>query len=140
MAVAVAIIGLPLWLNGLVAPTDPSFELDEALACVTACSRLRTTAAQGSIAEIEHLEKQRSDPQPDAEIALAAATCIVGTYLTRFDSRAGDAEDVAPARRGDAIRGQMRLASTRADRSGIVRNLSARRLGSDTARAYSFKS
>ena len=80
------------------------------------------------------MEKQRSDQQPDADIAIAAAARVIGTYRARIDSRAGDAEAVALARRGDAGEREMRLAGIRAERSDIFRELRARKLGSETAR------
>ena len=102
------------------------FEAEEA--------RARVAAAHAAIAEIERLEKQRSDQQPDADIAIAAAARVIGTYSARIDSLAGDAEAVALAQRGDAIEREMRLAGIRAERSDIFRELRARKLGSETAR------
>ena len=121
-----ASIGPPLLLKGLVAPADPSFEAEEACA--------RVAAAHAAIAEIERLEKQRSDQQPDADIAIAATARVIGTYRACIDSRAGDAEAVELARRSDVIEREMRLAGIRAERSDIFRELRARKLGSETAR------
>ena len=118
-----ASIGLPPLLKGLAAPADPSFEAEEA--------RARAAAAH---AAIERLEKQRSDHQPDSNIAIAAAARVIGTYRARFDSRAGHAEAAALAWRGNAIEREMRLAGIRAERNDVFHELRARKLGSETAR------
>ena len=121
-----ASIGLPPLLKGLAAPADPSFEAEEA--------RARAAAAHAAIAAIERLEKQRSDHQPDSNIAIAAAARVIGTYRARFDSRAGHAEAAALAWRGNAIEHEMRLAGIRAERNDVFHDLRARKLGSETAR------
>ena len=70
VSLVAASIGLPLLLKGLVAPADPSFAAEEV--------RARVAAAHAAIAEIERLEKQRSDQQPEARrhaSSFASWTC-----------------------------------------------------------------
>ncbi|CAN5604253.1 Na+/H+ antiporter [soil metagenome] len=126
LSLVAASIGLPLLLKGLAAPADPSFEAEEA--------RARVAAAHAAIAAIERLEKQRSDAQPDADIAIDAAARVIGIYRARIDSQSGNAEGDALLRRGDVIERGMRLAGIRAERNDIFRELRARKLGSETAR------
>lgn len=124
-----ASIGLPLLLKGLDLPADP---LLSERAREEAAARMQ--AAQAAIAEIERLERQRTDVQPEADVLVAAAARVVALYRARIDSRAGDAASVALAEQGEVIERRLRLAGLQAERKHLFAELRARRLGSETAR------
>ena len=126
LSLLAASIGLPLLMKDLSMPSDPSREAEEVAA--------RIAAAHAAIAEVERLERQRSDVQPDADIMVAAAARVIEIYRARIESRAGDAEEIALAKRGEAVERELRLAAIEAERRDIFRELRARKLGSETAR------
>ncbi|MEP7100432.1 MAG: Na+/H+ antiporter, partial [Burkholderiales bacterium] len=126
VSLVAASIGLPLLLGGLALPSDPSREAEEASA--------RIAAAHAAIGEIERLQLARSKDQPDADIVVAAAARVMDIYRARIESRAGDAEAIALARKSEAVEREMRLAALAAERTEIFRELRGRRLGSETAR------
>lgn len=126
LSLAAASIGLPLLLKGLVVPTDSLREAEEANA--------RIGAAHAALAEIERLERRRSESLPEADIVVAAAARVMDIYRARIESRSGNQEAIALAQRGEAIEREMRLAGLQAERATIFRELRARRLGSETAR------
>ncbi|MFM9927234.1 Na+/H+ antiporter [Variovorax sp. H27-G14] len=126
LSLAAASIGMPLLLKGLLVPADPAREAEEAAA--------RTGAAHAAIAEIERLERRRSASVPEVDIVMAAAARVMNIYRARIESRSGNQEAIALARRGEAIEREMRLAGLQAERAAIFRELRARRLGSETAR------
>ncbi|MFM9928327.1 Na+/H+ antiporter [Variovorax sp. H27-G14] len=126
LSLAAASIGMPLLLKGLLVPADPAREAEEAAA--------RTGAAHAAIAEIERLERRRSASVPEVDVVVAAAARVMNIYRARIESRSGNQEAIALARRGEAIEREMRLAGLQAERAAIFRELRARRLGSETAR------
>ena len=83
---------------------------------------------------VSGLERQRPDQQPDADIAIAAAARVIAIYQARIESRAGDEEATALAKRGEVAERELRLAGLHAERSELFRELRARTLGSETAR------
>ena len=130
VSLVAASIGLPLLLKGLDMPVDASRDVEESTA--------RINAAHAAIREIERIEHARTETQTDgdAEIAVtvAAAARVMEIYRARIESRAGDAEAIALAKRGELAEREMRLAGLQAERAYLFRELRARRLGSDTAR------
>ena len=125
-----ASIGLPLLLKGLDMPVDASRGAEESTA--------RINAAHAAVREIERIEHARTETQTDADadiaVTVAAAARVMEIYRARIESRAGDAEAVALAKRGELAEREMRLAGLQAERAYLFRELRARRLGSDTAR------
>ncbi len=125
-----ASIGLPLLLKGLDMPVDPLRDAEETAA--------RMAAAHAAIAEIGRVERLRTDTKTDADadiaVTAAAAARVMNTYRARIESRAGNDETIATARRGEQAEREMSLAGLQAERAYLFGELRARRLGSDTAR------
>lgn len=125
-----ASIGLPLLLKGLDMPVDPALDAEETAA--------RIAAAHAAIAEIERIERARTDTQTnddnDIVVTVAAAARVMDLYRARIESREGDAEAIAVAKRGELAEREMRLAGLEAERAYLFGELRARRLGSDTAK------
>jgi len=67
-------------------------------------------------------------------VTVAAAARVLDIYQARIESREGDAEAIALAKRGELAEREMRLAGLEAERAYLFGELRARRLGSDTAR------
>ena len=125
-----ASVGLPLLLKGLDMPVDPSLDAEETAA--------RMAAAHVAIAEIERIERARTETQTEADadivVTVAAAARVLDIYRARIESREGDAEAIAIAKRGELAEREMRLAGLQAERAYLFGELRARRLGSDTAK------
>ena len=130
VSLAAASIGLPLLLKGLDMPIDQSRDAEETAA--------RMAAAHAAIAEIERKERARTEAQTDADadivVTVAAAARVLDLYRARIESREGDAEAIALAKRGELAEREMRLAGLEAERAYLFGELRARRLRSDTAR------
>src|SRR3546814_6235733 len=86
----VASIGIPLLLNGLQMPAEPSHQAEENAA--------RVAAAEAAIAAFERIEHARAEGRPDADLYVAAASRIMDTYPPRIESRRCDAETIATNR------------------------------------------
>src|SRR3546814_8753235 len=65
----VASIGIPLLLNGLQMPAEPSHQAEENAA--------RVAAAEAAIAAVERIEHARAEGRPDADLYVAAASRIM---------------------------------------------------------------
>src|SRR3546814_17672307 len=81
VSLIVASIGLPLLLNGLQMPAEPSHQAEENAA--------RVAAADAAIAAVERIDHARAERRPDADLHVAAASRIMDAYRQRLDSRPG---------------------------------------------------
>ena len=113
LSLVAASVGLPLLLKGLDMPVDPSRDAEETAA--------RMAAAHAAIAEIERIERARTDTPTDGDadivVTVAAAARVMDIYRARIESREGDAEAIALAKRGELAEREMRLAGLEAERA-----------------------
>ena len=126
VSLLIASVGLPLLLNGLSMPVDPSRDAAEV--------RARLAAAHAAMVQIEQLERLRSTGHPDDDIVVAAAARVLADYRARIETRAGDEEAIALVKRGEGVEREMRLVGLQAERADLFKELRAHRLGSETAR------
>jgi Na+/H+ antiporter len=126
LSLVVASIGLPLLLEGLQMPPEPTHEAEEDLA--------RGLAAQSAIAAVESAQHDLSEGRGDADVYVAAAGRIMDFYRQRLEAQGQEGEAIVRARRGEAIERQLLLAALKAERSTVFRLLRQRRIRSETAR------
>jgi Na+/H+ antiporter len=126
MSLIAASIGLPLLLQGLEMPAEPSRQAEE--------DRARIAAAEAAIAEIERVEHGLAEGRRDADIYVVAASRIMDLYRSRIEGLSQDGEAASIARRTDDIEKSLRVAALKAERTAIFRMLRKREIGSVTAR------
>ena len=126
MSLIAASIGLPLLLQGLEMPAEPSRQAEE--------DRARIAAAEAAIAEIERVEHGLAEGRRDADIYVVAASRIMDLYRSRIEGLSQDGEAASIARRTDTIEKSLRVAALKAERTAIFRMLRKREIGSVTAR------
>jgi Na+/H+ antiporter len=126
LSLVAASVGLPLLLNGLDMPPEPSHRADE--------ERARVAAAEAAIAEIERVQHDLAEGRPDADIYVATAARIMDHYRRRIDVASRADEEVALARQLEAIELRMMVAALKAERIAIFKMLRGRKIGSETAR------
>jgi CPA1 family monovalent cation:H+ antiporter len=126
LSMIAASIGLPLLLNGLGTPSEPSHQAEE--------DKARIAAASAAIAEIERVQHELAEGRPDADIYVAAAARIMDRYRTRIDVGSRADEEVALARQVEAIEARLLIAGLKAERVTIFKLLRGRKIGSETAR------
>ena len=121
-----ASFGLPLLLNGLQMPAEPTHELEENAA--------RVAAAEAAIAAIESMQHSLSKGRKDADLYVAAASRIMDLYRVRIATRTQEGEAGVLSRQTEEIERGLRLAALRAERTEIFKKVRSRHLGSQTAR------
>ncbi len=126
VSLLVASIGLPLLLNGLEMPVEPSIQAEE--------DHARIEAARAAIAAIEKLQNDLAEGRTDADLFIAAALRLKDGYRERIESRRGSPENNALGRRSELIEREMRLAALRAERTRIFQMVRKREIGSEIAR------
>lgn len=122
-SLVIASVGLPLLLNGLTLPAEPSHADEESLA--------RTAAAEAAIARLEEVQHLMAEGRPDADRYVDIAARLMDLYRLRIDQNSGD--DQVRAREDAAIERRMRVAAVRASREAVWRLLRERRIGSEIA-------
>jgi Na+/H+ antiporter len=126
LSLIAASIGLPLLLNGLDMPPEPSHQAEE--------DHARIAAAEAAIAEIERVQHDLAEGRPDADIYVEAAARTMDRYRMRIDVGSRADEEVALARQVEAIESRMVIAALKAERIAIFKLLRGRKIGSETAR------
>ncbi|WP_424134150.1 Na+/H+ antiporter [Roseomonas chloroacetimidivorans] len=126
LSLILASIGLPLLLQGLEMPPDTANAEEE--------DRARVAAAEAAIAAVERVQHELAAGRGDADLYVTSASRIMEFYRSRIDSRTGDGESTAEARRSEAAERVMLLAAFAAERKAIARMRRARQIGSETAR------
>jgi CPA1 family monovalent cation:H+ antiporter len=120
-----ASIGLPVLLQGLEVPAEPSHQVEEDLA--------RVAAAEAAITEIEQVQHTLSAGRADADVYLAAASRVMDFYRSRIEARSHRGEAAMLARGSEDAERKMRLAAVKAERTVIFAMLRSQDLGSETA-------
>ncbi len=117
---------LPLLLNGLELPPEPSRQAEEDAA--------RIAAAEAAIAEIGRFLRAAGERAGDTDLYVAAASEITELYRQRIDRRSGEGDNADMGLRAERIEREMRLAALKAERAELFRKVRRRELGTETAR------
>jgi CPA1 family monovalent cation:H+ antiporter len=120
-----ASIGMPLLLQGLEMPEEPSYQAEE--------DRARIVAAEAAIAEIERVQHTLAAGRKDADVYMAAAAHVMEFYRTRIEARSREGEAAILARESEDAERKMRLAAVKAERTVIFQMLRSQQIGSQTA-------
>ncbi|GAA0662929.1 CPA1 family monovalent cation:H+ antiporter [Sphingomonas insulae] len=116
---------LPVLLNGLTLPPEPSSQAEEDAA--------RVMAYEAAIREIEHAQHELAEAHGNADYYSAAGSRIMDLYRDRIESRSQGARVAAAARLQDRLERDLRLRGLKAERRAIVNSARERRIGSATA-------
>ena len=120
-----ASLGLPLLLQGLTMPAEPSKQAEE--------DRARVAAAEAAIRAIEQKQHALAEGRNDADVFATAGGRIMDLYRERIESRSYQGKEAREARRNDLIERDLRLAGLQAERDEIFRLARDREVGSETA-------
>ncbi|WP_031440396.1 Na+/H+ antiporter [Sphingomonas sp. FUKUSWIS1] len=126
VSLVLASVGLPILLNGLTMPPEPSLLAEEDAA--------RVAAAEAAIRAVERSQHELAKRMGDGDFYAAAGGRVMDIYRDRIDSRSGSAKASAAARVQDRIERDFKLVALQAERSTIVDLARDRRIGSATIR------
>ena len=125
VSLVLASIALPILLNGLTMPAEPSKQAEEDAA--------RVAAAEAAISAIERSQHELAERDGNADFYAAAGTRVMDLYRERIESRSGSAKASAEARLQDRLERTFRLAGIKAERAAVVEQVRERAIGSATA-------
>lgn len=126
VSLVLASIGLPLLLQGLTMPAEPSQQAQE--------DSVRILAAEAAIRAVERVQHALADGRSDAEIYAVAGTRIMDLYRERIDVRSAEMRDPQVVQQQERIEREIRLAALKAERDEVFRLASARQIGSALAK------
>ncbi len=112
-SLVVAVIGLPLLMNGARRRADPHAAEERAA---------RIQAAQSAIRAIDDYQQRATADLDEADSARAAEVMarVMGIYRRRLATLDDDKEPAANARRSEMLEFQMKLAAMRAERAALL--------------------
>ena len=125
VSLVIASLLLPVLLNGLTLPPEPSSQAEEDAA--------RVIAYEAAIREIEHAQHELAETRGNADFYAAAGSRIMDVYRDRIESRSHGARVAAEARLQDRLERDLRLRGLKAERRAIIDSVRERRIGSATA-------
>ncbi len=125
VSLIIASLLLPVLLNGLTLPPEPSMQAEE--------DKARVIAYEAAIREIEHAQHELAEAHGNADFYSAAGSRIMDLYRDRIESRSQGARVAAEARLQDRLERDLRLRGLKAERRAIVDSARDRRIGSATA-------
>ncbi len=125
VSLLIASIALPLLLNGLTMPAEPSRLAEEDAA--------RIAAANAAIREIERAQHQLAEQRGDADFYANAGSRVMDLYRDRIESRSQGAKVSAEARLQDRLEREFRLVGLKAERDAIFDMARARQIGSSVS-------
>ena len=126
VSLVLASVALPVLLNGLTMPPEPSLRAEENAA--------RVAAAETAIRAIERAQHDRAEQEGDADLYATAGTRVMDLYRDRIESRRGSAKAIGEARLQDRLEREFRLVGVQAERDTIIDLARDRRIGSAMAR------
>lgn len=121
-----ASIGLPILLQGLEMPPEPSHQAEE--------DRARTAAAEAAIKAIERAQHDLGKGRSDADLYADASARIMDLYRQRIDRGTKTGDEAVLLRKIDRIERELRLAGLRAEREALYRLARSGRLPDEMAR------
>ena len=125
VSLVLASIALPVLLNGLTMPPEPSLQAEEDAA--------RIAAAEAAIAVIEREQHDLAEREGNADRYASAGARVMDLYRERIESRSGSAKATTEARLQDRLERTFRLAAIKAERATVMTYVRDRRIGSTTA-------
>lgn len=125
VSLVAASVGLPIVLQGLTMPVEPSKQAEE--------DRARVLAAEAAIRGIERAQHRLAEGRSDADVYAAAGARLMDVYRERIEIRSQQTPEGREARRNDRIERDLRLAGLRAERDEIFRIARDRQIDNDTA-------
>lgn len=125
VSLVLASVALPILLNGLSMPPEPSLQAEEDAA--------RIAAAEAAICAVERAQHDLAERDGNADFFAAAGTRVMDLYRERIESRSGSAKATAEARLQDQLERKFRLAGIKAERASVVERVRERQVGSVTA-------
>ena len=126
VSLVVASVALPILLNGLTMPPEPSLQAEEDAA--------RVAAAEAAIRAVERSQHDLAERMGDGDFYAAAGGRVMDVYRDRIDSRSGSAKAAAAARIQDTLERDFKLIALQAERSAVLDLARERRIGSATGR------
>ncbi|MCP3733809.1 Na+/H+ antiporter [Sphingomonas sp. RP10(2022)] len=125
VSLLLASIALPILLNGLTMPAEPSRQAEE--------DGARVAAAEAAIRAIERAQHDLAEREGKADFYAAAGTRVMDLYRDRIEARSGSAKASAEARLQDRLERDFRLAGIQAERAAIIDLVRDRAIGSAIA-------
>jgi CPA1 family monovalent cation:H+ antiporter len=124
VSLIVASLALPVLLNGLTMPSEPSLQAEEDAA--------RVAAAQAAIRAVERSQHDLAERMGDADFYATAGGRVMDVYRDRIDSRGGSAKMAAEARLQDRLERDFKLVALQAERALVIDLARERQIGSVT--------
>lgn len=124
LSLVMASIALPILLNGLTMPPEPSKQAEEDSA--------RIATAQAAIKAIERHQHSLAEHHGEADLYATAGARVMDVYRERIEGLSEDQSDLMRAQ--DRLLSEFRLVGVKAERSTLAQFVRARRIGSETAR------
>ena len=124
VSLIVASLALPVLLNGLTMPSEPSLQAEEDAA--------RVAAAQAAIRAVERSQHDLAERMGDADFYATAGGRVMDVYRDRIDSRGGSAKMAAEARLQDRLERDFKLVALQAERALVIELARERQIGSVT--------
>jgi CPA1 family monovalent cation:H+ antiporter len=125
VSLILASVALPILLNGLTMPAEPSLLAEEDAA--------RIAAAEAAISAIERSQHELAERDGNADFYAAAGTRVMDLYRERIESRSGSVKASKEARLQDQLERTFRLTAIKAERAAVVQRVRDRHVGSATA-------
>jgi Na+/H+ antiporter len=127
VSLVLATAGLPMLLQGLIMPAEPSKQAEEDAA--------RIATAEAAIRAIEQHQHALAEDRDDPDFYAAAGARAMDLYRERIDGLTGGQPDVVRAQ--DRLTTAFRLVGIKAERNQLLSLTRDRKVGSETARKLS---
>ena len=125
VSLVIASLALPVLLNGLTLPPEPSLQAEEDAA--------RVAAYEAAIRAVEHAQHELAETRGKADFYAAAGSRVMDQYRDRIESRSQGARISAEARLQDRLERDLRLRGLKAERQAILARLRDRAVSGTTA-------
>ena len=123
VSLILATIALPILLNGLAMPPEPSKQAEEDSA--------RVATAEAAIRAIERHQHDLAEDHEDPDHYASTGARVMDLYRERIDGLIGDRHGFL--RQQDAVSTELRLVGIRAERARLLGLIRDREIGSETA-------
>lgn len=124
VSLILASITLPVLLNGLTMPLEPSHQAEE--------DRARIATAEAAIRAIERRQHALAEDHGEADIYVTAGGRVMDRYRERIEGLSGHQAD--EMRAGNRLIDELSLVGVKAERLALVALVRDRRLGSEVVR------
>lgn len=121
-----ASIGLPILLEGLELPPEPSHQREE--------DQARIAAAEAAIRAIEQLQHDMGEGRSDTDLYTEIGARLMELYRQRIDGRMKTGDEAVVVRKADEIERVLRLGAIRAERDEFYRLGRSHKLTDDLVR------